>query len=492
MSEAVPEHDPTADFTDPLDSPEAGGRAIRGVALRTILFGAGLLLNLAAVPFMIRHLGPVDYGYYITVASIVFLVGAVTEAGLTNLGVRHWAADDPEDRREMVRNLIGLRLALTLAGLVLATGIAALAGAPRIIVTGTFVYGLGLLVSMIAYTYAVPLAASLRLGTTSGLDFLRQALLAVGTLILVAVGAKLLPFFALWVVVSAIAVAATALIVRGEISIRPAFDRRRWLEFLRQSIAYSIAAAVGLIYFRVAVVLISSLSTDLEAGYYAAPFRIIETAANIPWMFVTSVFPILARAATRDTARLRYAVQRVTEVGLIAGVWMTLVLIVAARPAVSVIGGLPEFAPSIPVLRLQALTLVSTFLVATWSLLLLSLHQHRTLLIANALAVGVAVIAAVLLIPPMGAEGGALTTVIAETFLAGAYIVAQRRSNPEVSITLGVLPKLVLAAGLGGAIVLAPIPDLVQAVILSVVYFAVLLVTRAVPFEVFSALRPRV
>src|SRR5215210_1243851 len=162
MSEASPEHDPAADLGDPLDSPEAGGRAIRGVAVRTSLFGAGLLLNLAAVPFMIRHLGPVDYGYYITVSSIVFLVGAVTEAGLTNLGVRHWAAGDAEDRREMVRNLIGLRLELTLAGLLLATGIAALSGAPGIIVSGTFVYGLGLLVSMIAYTYAVPLSAQLR------------------------------------------------------------------------------------------------------------------------------------------------------------------------------------------------------------------------------------------------------------------------------------------------------------------------------------------
>ena len=143
-------------------------------------------------------------------------------------------------------------------------------------------------------------------------------------------------------------------------------------------------------------------------------------------------------------------------------------------------------------LRLQALTLVSTFLVATWSLLLLSLHEHRALLITNALAVGVAIIAAVLLIPPLGAEGGALTTIAAETFLAGAYIVAQRRSHPEVSITIGILPKLFLAGLLGCAAVLLPIPDLVQAVVLSIVYFAVLLATRAVPFEVFSALRSRV
>jgi O-antigen/teichoic acid export membrane protein len=489
MSELAPDHDPAAD--DPLDRPEAGGRAIRGVAIRTITFGGGLVLNLLAVPFMIRHLGPVDYGYYITVASIVFLVGAVTEAGLTNLGVRHWAAGDVADRRDMVRNLIGLRLALTLAGLLLATGIAALAGAPRVVVLGTFVYGMGLLVSMIAYTYAVPLSASLRLGTTSALDFLRQALLAVGTIVLVILGASLLPFFALWVVVSAVAVVATAAFVRGEISIRPAFDAAKWLEFLKASIAYSIAAAVGLIYFRVAVVSISALSTDLEAGYYAAPFRIIETAANLPWMFVTSVFPILARAATRDLDRLRYAVQRVTEVGLIFGIWMTLVLILAAEPAMAVIGGLPEFEPSIPVLRLQALTLVSTFLVATWSLLLLSLHEHRTLLICNGLAVVVAIVAAVILIPPMGAEGGALTTIAAETFLAGAYIVAQQRKHPEVRFGLGVLPKLALATALGAALLLTPLPPVAQAAVASLVYFAALLATRGIPLELWSALRPR-
>jgi O-antigen/teichoic acid export membrane protein len=489
MSEAVPDHDPAIDL---LDRPEAGGTAIRGVAIRTLLFGAGLLLNLASVPFMVRHLGPVQYGYYITVSSIVFIIGAVTEAGLTNLGVRYWAAaDHRQDRRELMRNLVGLRVLLTSAGLLIAGAVCAAAGARPIVIKGVFVYGLGLLVSMVAYTYAVPLTASLRLGTTSFLDFLRQALLAGGTLALVAAGASLLPFFALWVIVSGIVVVITAVIVRGEMSVRPAFHWPTWGRFVREAITYSLASAVGLVYFRVAMVLIAFLSTDLEAGYYATAFRIVEVATNLPWLLVSSVFPILARAATTDMNRLRYAAQRIVEVSVMVGGWMTLCLVAGARLGIDVIGGLPEFQPSVVVLQLQALTLVSTFLVAAWSLVLLSLHEHRALLRANLVALAVAVVAAVVLIPPLGARGGAITTVVAETVLAAAYYVALRRSHPELAVSMEVLPRIALAIAAAAAASFVPAPDVVQVALVTLVYAGVLLAMRAVPEELWHALRSR-
>ena len=45
---------------DVLDTGEAGGKAIRGGALVTGSYVVGLLLSVASVPFMIRHLGIVD------------------------------------------------------------------------------------------------------------------------------------------------------------------------------------------------------------------------------------------------------------------------------------------------------------------------------------------------------------------------------------------------------------------------------------------------
>ncbi len=50
-----------------------------------------LLLSLVSVPFMTRHLGVVDYGHYVTVSSIIFIIGGLTEAGLTNLGTREYS-----------------------------------------------------------------------------------------------------------------------------------------------------------------------------------------------------------------------------------------------------------------------------------------------------------------------------------------------------------------------------------------------------------------
>ena len=98
---------------DVLDSSVAGGVAIRGGALRTLAYVASMLLSLASVPFMTRHLGTVDYGYFVTVSSIIFIIGGITEAGLTYMGIREYAVLDGPARDLFLRRLVGLRLALT-------------------------------------------------------------------------------------------------------------------------------------------------------------------------------------------------------------------------------------------------------------------------------------------------------------------------------------------------------------------------------------------
>src|SRR4051794_7789904 len=74
---------PTPDI---LDTAEAGPRAVRGSAFRSGAYAVSLGLSLVSVPFMIRHLGAVDYGYFVTVSSIVFIIGGVSEAGGPHFG----------------------------------------------------------------------------------------------------------------------------------------------------------------------------------------------------------------------------------------------------------------------------------------------------------------------------------------------------------------------------------------------------------------------
>ena len=80
---------------------------------------------------MIRHLGVVEYGYYVAVSAIVFIIGGFTEAGLTNLGIREYSRLRPEEREPFLRDLVGLRLVLTTVGVLVAIAATAAAGPER-------------------------------------------------------------------------------------------------------------------------------------------------------------------------------------------------------------------------------------------------------------------------------------------------------------------------------------------------------------------------
>lgn len=476
---------------DILDSGRAGGMAIRGGLLRTLAYFGALLMSLASVPFMTRHLGVADYGRFVTVSSIVFIIAGVTEAGLTNLGTREYALLEGTARQRFLRNLAGLRFVLTALGIAVATLLTLLTGAEEVVVLGTMITGFGLLLTLGQQTYAIPLSAQLRFGWVSALELIKQGVLAGGILALVAAGAGLLPFFATSVVSGATVLALTLFVTREAAAARPLAELDAWRRIIREVLPYALAAAVGLIYFRLAVILMSYVSSDFETGIYSTSFRIVEVVAVIPWLMVSSAFPILARAARDDEDRLGYALQRLFEVSTAIGAGIGLTLALGASFAVDVIGGLPEFEESVPVLRILALAMVTSFLVATWSFALLSLHAHRDLLVCNAIAAAVAAAGTVALGATSGAKGAAIATVAAEAVLAGAYLIALRRRRASLTPRLGVLWKVLVATAAGGAVVLLPFHAVVEAIAGGAAFVTVLLGLGGVPPELINALRRR-
>ena len=107
----------TESAVDPLDSPDAGARVIRGGVIRGIAYAVNILLITATVPLMTRHLGVVDFGRFVTASSIVMIVAGVTEFGLTGVATREYALADAAARRRLLGNVIGLRTLATLLGL---------------------------------------------------------------------------------------------------------------------------------------------------------------------------------------------------------------------------------------------------------------------------------------------------------------------------------------------------------------------------------------
>ncbi len=473
---------------DILASPAAGGAAIRGGVLRVAGYLAGVLLTVVSAAVLFRYLGPEDAGKYVTVLAIVAIVGSMFDGGLHSLAVRETSVRQDADRRAVIADLLGMRLVLGAAAIVLAAAFAAAAGYERSLVVGTALASVGLVLWSVHLILAAPLVASLRLGWVTAIDVFRQASTVVLVLAFVWAGLGLLSFLAVPIPITLAAVVWTIFLVRSQVELAPSFRTRSWRPLLRDVAPYALATAAGLLYFRVAVVLMSLVSTERETGLYSAAFRIVEVLMIVPQLAVGALLPILARAASDDHDRLAYGVDRSFRAAAVFGCGLAVVLAIGAPFAIAVVAG-PDFAGAADMLRIQALGLGVALVTSVFTYALLSLRLHRELLLANAIALAVSIALTLILGRAWGGMGAATAVVGAELCLAAGAVWLLVRSSPALSPALSFLPR-VLAAGLATAALAAipGVPNVVLAVAGVVVYVALALALHIIPEEVLAEL----
>jgi O-antigen/teichoic acid export membrane protein len=475
---------------DVLDTTQAGPLVIRGGALRMTAYAVGTGLTVLSAAVLIRHLGSSDFGRYVTVMSLVTIVGSVTEAGMTNLGVREYVTLSERRRDELMRVLLGLRLALTAVGVLVAVGFAVLAGYGGDLVVGTALAGAGLFFGVLQATFTVPLSTHLLVGRVSALELAKQVLTVIFIVGLVAAGAGVVPLLAVPLPVGLAVAAATAWMVRHRMPLVPGLDTREWGRLLRITASFALATAVGTVYIYLAVVLLSLVSTDAETGQFGAAFRVFIVLGAVPGLLVTTAFPLLARAARDDRERLRYALQRLFETSLLLGSAFTLATVIGAPVAIDVVAG-EGFEPAVDVLRVQGLAMLATFLLATWGFALISLHLHRELLLANLGALVVSATLVLVLGSSEGAQGAAWATLAGETVLAAGYLFGLAGNRRELLPNIRTLPRVALAAAGGAAVGVAGLPALPATLAALAVFSALALVLRAVPAELLDWVRER-
>ncbi len=477
--------------THELDEPSAGARAIRGAAVRGGGFVAGSLLAALSAPLIFRALGVVGFGRYTTVISLIAVVAGVTEGGVTAVGVREYAVLDGPARARLMRNLLGMRIALTMIGCLVSVVFAVVAGYDSELVLGTAVGSALLFVGTLQVTYAVPLFATLVIGRQVIIDVVRQAVTVALIALLVLVGAGIVPFIAAQVPPALGALVFTVFMIRGRMPLVPAFDLAYWRRLLRDTFPVAAATAVHTIYFRSVIIVMSLVAPAVQTGLFATSYRVIEVVSGLPALVIGTVFPILARAASSDRDRLAYGFGRLFEVALIGGIWMTGVVALGAHLAVLAIGG-SQAAPAAQVLRLQSITLLQAFTGSAIVFALLSLRRHRAMMLASIAALAVTVVSALVLAPLSGATGGALSAVLGELVLGVALLVPLLRGDSGVRLPLAAIPKIVLAAVLAGAAALIPgVPDLAAVTMFTVVYFGILARLGALPHEISHAFTER-
>jgi O-antigen/teichoic acid export membrane protein len=473
---------------DILDTAAAGRAVIRGSMLRFGGYVVGTVATVASSAVVIRHLGLIDTGHFTTVTALVTVVATISDLGLGGVAVRGYASGPRPDGRRFLRNLLGIRITTALSGLLLAVLFGLMVGYPSVMVLGTGIAGAGMVVLVLQDGCSIPLQVSLRFGWVAGLQLAIQVAVAIEAVLLALAGAGLLPFFALQLPAVLPAFVVTLVVGGRDSRLLPKIDMHEWRRMVGRILPYSAAVVLSVVYFQIAQIMVSVLSSSAQTGYFGVSFRVLAAFTTVPPLLVSTSLPLLARVAHHDEERFSYASRRLAETMLLAGCGVALGLFLGAGFAIRVVAG-PGFGPSINVLRILAFALLGTFVIGARGYALLSLDRLHTLLVSNAIALTVVVAAGPPLIGAYGAKGAAIAMVAAELTLALCYEWALSHERPELRLPAGFVVRAAAATLAAGAVAVAlGLTPLVSAVLGSVIYVAALLALGIVPAELREAL----
>lgn len=473
-----------------LDTSAAGGLVIRGAAFRVLGFAAGSVLAIASAVLLTRHLGVTRFGQYTTVISVVTVSSALTDLGVTSLATREYAVRAGAEREHLLRDVLGLRIAITMLSVALAAVFAIAAGYDAERILGTVLAGIGIGLVSVQVTVAVPLSTMLRLGQTSALELMRQAAWVGLLAILVLLGAGLLPLLAATIPAGLLVLATTARLVHRQMPMRPTIRPAAWVGLLRDTLTFSLATGVGAMYVFTTQIVTSLATSGTQNGLFAASFRVFIVAASVSGLVVSAAFPVLARAARDDHERLRFAVQRLFEVMLVLGVAAALSAVAGAKPIIEVVAG-SRYAGAVAPLRIEGAALVASFLLPVWGLALISLRRNRALVIANLIALATTVALTLVLASSHGATGAAVATVCGEWVISAAYVVALTRGHARLRLSPAVVAKVAIAAVPAFAVMLLGLPAAAQLGLALAVYAAAIFLLKAMPHELYGPLALR-
>jgi O-antigen/teichoic acid export membrane protein len=482
---------PEEAHVDILDTSAAGPTVIRGSVLRLGGYLLGTLATVASSAVVIRHLGVIDTGHFLTVTALVTIVATVSDLGLTGFAVREYATGPRSDGRRFLRNLLGIRLVIALGGLPVAVLFGLLVGYPAVMVIGTVIAGFGMVFLVVQDGCSIPLQVGLRFGWVAGLQLAIQVGVAIEAVLLAVAGAGLLPFFALQLPVVIPVLVATTIVGGHDSRLIPTLEIQEWRRMVARILPFSAAVVLAVVYFQIAQVMVSLLSSPTETGYFGVAFRVLASFTILPPLLVSSALPLLARAARDDSERFDYASRRLVETMVLAGCGLALALFLGAAFAIDVIGG-SGFEHSVVVLRILAVALLGTFVISARGYALLALDRLRAILACNVIALTVVLACGVPLISAYGAKGAAIALVAAELTLGLSYEWALSHGRPELRLDLGFVLRAAAAIVLAGAVAsVLSLPSVAAAAVGLALYVAALMALGIIPAEVREALLKR-
>ncbi len=201
-----------------------------------------------------------------------------------------------------------------------------------------------------------------------------------------------------------------------------------WRELLAAGFPFLVWEALGILYFRIDVLMLGLMTTDATVGWYGAASRLLDALGFVPHILTVATFPVAARLWVTAPDEFRAIVRKALQLMLVVTVPVAVLLLTLARDIVGFLFTLESFGPSVPILRIHALTLAVLFINFFLVGVLMAIGRERAWIAVAGLACLLNPAMNLVLIPltdarfANGGIGAAIATLLTELFVLACAV----------------------------------------------------------------------
>lgn len=179
------------------------------------------------------------------------------------------------------------------------------------------------------------------------------------------------------------------------------------------SFPYGVLVVLGLLYFKIDSIILNYLKGAYDTGIYGAGYKFLEALIFVPSALSTALFPVLANLSANEPKKI-YQLYLKTSLALLG---ISLIIVVAyllVLPEIITLF-LPQYLPSIAVIKILAYTIPFLFMISPQAVVLLSHRKYlNQLIVISIFNLFLNVFLNFLLIPKYSYVGSSVVTVVSD------------------------------------------------------------------------------
>jgi len=371
----------------------------------------GLLLSFFIGVWVVRYLGPENYGVLSYALAFTTIFSFISNLGVDNILSRE-LVKFPEKRDE----LMGTAFRLKLIGGIIAFIVTI--GAIFLIKTSPAIKFLVIIHSFVFLFYSINVIGSFFQSRVEARKNVKAQILSSSISSILKIIMILSGLGVIWLMLIYMLDALWLAVILIFSYRRSGFKIRTWRfnkvlarQIFSSSWILMLTTASILVYLKIDQVIIKQILDETAVGLYSAAIKLSEVWYFIPGIICGSLFPAIINSKKTNQASYFNRLKKLSGLMFFIGLVIAVLVSLLARPIILVLFG-NEYLESISVLRIYAWSIIGVFLGSVSANYLIAENYVKIYFWVSLMGAVTNVLLNLWLIPIMGIDGAAIATVI--------------------------------------------------------------------------------